>query len=279
VRKGGILTESRSRIYAPLVVLSLMVGLLAGCQTDHRGVSKPTVSAPVDTSASEMQDKAQQALKDGPLHAVLDGLKASAAKDPYMQVYSSIAAAPQLVVQLNDLAQSGLLAGIDIGNVKKMNFLGAYLDGKRMVFTPDYLKALAQTEPAHVRPPDAIIPNNLAFVMGHLAYHMGKTGPATTSFNNPMAFAQAKIADEAAADIQGWNDVIDAAEKENGNKQLSVPQVGFLIVSLRYRAVFMKASQSSQNLEYSQSGRIEPTQQNLAAMAVALSSTNIRDYE
>ena len=98
-------------------------------------------------------------------------------------------------------------------------------------------------------------------------------------FSDPRSFAQAKIADEAIADIEGWNTVIDAGQQQNGGKPLTVPQAGYMLTSLRYRAIFIKAGSGPQKIEYNKGGGIDPTPQNIGAMSAALSGTGLLDFE
>lgn len=264
------------RVHKLIAALPLMLGLLAGCKASQVGASDPAITPSPGLSAGDIQASADSVLQGGPLQALLEDLKAKASPEQSAQIWSAINASPPLIIQLNGLAKSGQLERIDIGSAEPF---GARADKKRIILMPDYLKALAQSQPAHVRPADGVAPNNLTFVLGHLAYHLAKASPPMSAFNSPMSYAQARIADEAASDIQGWNDTIGAAEKENGGKQLSVPQVGYILASLRYRAVFLKADQSNPKLAYAQTGRIELNPQNLAAVVTAIASTNVRDYE
>lgn len=234
-------------------------------------------------SAQQSSDtKTQSLLDSGPLHSVLENFAARSTPEQYAQVFQAIASSRQLAMQLNDLAQTGLFDGINVSGVKKNGIFGAFVDRTKIVFTADYLQAVAHTQPYDVRPPGAVLPNNLTFVLDHLAYHLrtARTAPTPSTTPNPLAFARAKIADEAVADIQGWNDVVDAAEAENSGKPLSPAQVGYLLLSLRYRVIFLKAGkQPSQKLEYAQDGRIELNQKNIDAVAVALANMNLFDIE
>ena len=59
--------------------------------------------------------------------------------------------------------------------------------------------------------PGDILPNNTVFALGHLAYHLGA---APTDPRGSQGYVVQKLVEQAAAFIQGWNDVVDAAQRE-----------------------------------------------------------------
>lgn len=90
------------------------------------------------------------------------------------------------------------------------------------------------------------------------------------------AFVHARLTNEAAAFIQGWNDMIDAAVQENAGKPLTTQQVGFLILNLRYRFAFSNASSKSA-VAFASDGTIVADDNNIGAIVSALENSPIAD--
>lgn len=81
------------------------------------------------------------------------------------------------------------------------------------------------------------LPNNLVFVLGAFAFHLQV--PPSLPPTNVAQFVQAQVERDASAFLEGWNDVVEAAAHDNGNKPLTVPQFSSMMLNLRYRAVFI----------------------------------------
>ena len=80
---------------------------------------------------------------------------------------------------------------------------------------------------------------------------------------------------DARAFIQGWNDVIEAATRENG-KPLTAHQQARVLLNLRYRAVFL-APLSERRIAATPSGTIEPTDRHVLAIVQRLGEMNVLD--
>ena len=91
------------------------------------------------------------------------------------------------------------------------------------------------------------------------------------------SFVKAHIEQDARSFIQGWNDVVDAAVRENGGKPLTVQQQGMLILNFRYRAVLVDKD-NQHKIAWSPSGAIEPTGQNVAALLEIVSRSRLLDF-
>src|SRR5581483_2611612 len=78
--------------------------------------------------------------------------------------------------QLNNLTKSGTLKGFELATdaqiVTATGRFGAALDQGRIAFTPAFFKAISTAQPFDLRSADDIPPNNMAFVLGHLAFHL-----------------------------------------------------------------------------------------------------------
>jgi hypothetical protein len=156
-------------------------------------------------------------------------------------------------------------------------------DGK-MVFMPVFLQNVAANQPWDVRQPDSIAPNNMVFVLGHLAAHIKAPPPVPKEGRGDLLSMGSslfdRLAGESSADIQGWNDVVDAATQQNGGKPPTGQQTAYLLMSLRYRAVFFNSLKNAkQKVAVAPSGRIEPTQDNINALMAALAITNLFDFD
>lgn len=213
------------------------------------------------------------------LDAVLQKLASSAPDSDVARIKKAIHASPALLGQLDALASSGKLRSITVkpGEVALASngaSFGAAFDAEGMVFSEAFLGK--QSRMAYdVRIPNEILPNNTVFLLGHLAYHLRDAQYVEQAAHRSAtedAFMAEVMRNEAAAFIQGWNDVVDAATLANGNKRLSGGQVGELLINLLYRSAFIKAmnAKGDQKLNFLKDGRIETSEQNLSAMAAAL---------
>lgn len=213
------------------------------------------------------------------LDAVLQKLSSSAPANDVAQIDKAIHASPALLGQLDALASSGKLKNITVksGEVAAVNNganFGAAFDTDGILLSEVFLGK--QNQMAYdVRIPNEVLPNNTVFVLGHLAYHLRDAQyveHAAHQAANEEEFLTEVMRNEAAAFVQGWNDVVDAATVANGNRPLSGGQAGELMINLLYRSAFIKAmnAKGDQKLNFSKDGRIEASEQNLNAMAAAL---------
>lgn len=188
-----------------------------------------------------------------PLGYVLAPFRSAATPDQRAELDAAIAASPALRGQLVALAHRNQLQAIRLGEAAGPDGapggpFGGYLKGEDIVLTPQLLEAAKQNRLMDTTIPDEIWPNNLVFVLGRLAYHAanpaglhpdkGPHPPATRD-----GYISLRLLDVAHADIQGWNDVVDAARQANHGKKLTVPQIGSLLMNLRYRAAFLAAQE------------------------------------
>jgi hypothetical protein len=175
---------------------------------------------------------------------------------------------------------------------------GAGISGTDWVFKSSFLQEQGTARIYDVVGKDDILPNNMVFALGHLAFHAqraeqfkkdeealkgGANGGALpsegkrTGLNSMDQWIDLRLRYEAGAFIQGWNDVYDAAELENHGNPLSANQIAILLLNLRNRAVFLKTM--NDHKLFSGSGRIEQTDANINAIVAALHDSKMVDIE
>lgn len=239
----------------------------------------------------------------GPLKIIIENLRQHATNDQYQLIAGAIGASPALTKQLTVLADSGLITELSIDTplyqAPRPNIFNAGISGTNWVFTSNFLKEQGTARIYDVVSKDDILPNNMVFALGHLAFH-AQTAPqykkdeealkqitdssaamaeaARTNVILPMKRSiDLRLRYEAGAFIQGWNDVYDAAVIENHGNLLSANQVGSLLLNLRNRAVFLKVM--NDHRLFSGSGQIEQTAANVDAIAAALHGSKMIDIE
>ena len=213
--------------------------------------------------------------------------------DEGRQVSIALGASPALVRHLREAAAARNIDKIQIRyshNGPILGRFGAHVDGGTIYLTDEFVEEQANNHLYDVVTPDEIYPNSLVFVLGHLAHHIAQPPPAPMVDVNPpphmdytadaVKFLHARMRDEAQAYIQGWNDMIEAASRENG-MPLSVRQVAQIIMNFRYRDPFVKAMRQSGDakLQMQNSGAIEMSDRNIDSIAQALNTTNVPDFD
>lgn len=214
------------------------------------------------------------------LQAILDGFRSQGTPDQYKQVADAITASPALARQLGDLAQAGRLTGFEIATPqrKQSSPFATTIDHGRIVFAGDFLAQVVKKRLYDVVTADQILPNNLVFVLGSFAYQLQNPGAQGQPAPSDMAsFVKAHLEKDTRSFIQGWDDVVDAAVKENGSKPLTVQQQGMLVLNLRYRILFLDKD-SQRKIAFSPSGAIDPTGQNVAAVMAIVVRTSLLDF-
>ncbi|CAN5751933.1 hypothetical protein BH11PSE3_BH11PSE3_23920 [soil metagenome] len=212
-----------------------------------------------------------------PLQEIVEGFGRHATLAQQRQFAEALAASPALARQLTAAAEAGRLVAIDVVPAQSLPnkpFL-ATIDRGRILFVPDFLDRVATRRLSGIVQRDDILPNNLVFVLGCLVSQL--QGPAVPPTTDMQIFIQANIARDARAFIQGWNDVVDAAERENGDRYLSAPQQLSLLENLRYRSVFLDRA-GRRIVPWTSSGAIDPTDQIVATLVEALRHSNLLDF-
>lgn len=224
----------------------------------------------------------------GRLEGELASLRAGIGPAQAGQVSAAITASPKLQAQMERMAADGRLTGIALrpmSEVRKLGPFDAAADHGVMVLTGELLAQLANAHLYDMVAPGEVFPNNTTFVLAHLAYHVAHplvapqaSGPDATA--SRRAYIKARLRDEAGAYVQAWNDTVDGARLASPNGRVSPPQVSEIMLNLRYRFVFVKALRGPQAmLRLSPSGDIAPSDQNLEAIAIALSASPIADLQ
>jgi len=256
------------------VIISAIV-LSALTQQGHaqKAPQSAQEQAAVSPSAPLMNDR---------LQSMLDAFAKSATHDQTQQVAGAIMASPALTQQLDDLADTGKLKGIELRppvHTDTSPFPNT-IDHGVIVLTREFLTQNATKRLFDVVIKDEILPNNLVFALGGLTFHLQNEDAVAAAMAKPgldeATFLKTHMDDDAGSFIQGWNDVIDAAINENGNKPLTIPQQGMLDLNLRYRAVLEDGGKNT--IVNAPSGKIEPTAQNVAAIEEILRHTQLLDF-
>lgn len=200
----------------------------------------------------------------------------------------AINASPRLLSALNELTSSGKLIALRVvpqstaASMPKSGPFNAWISEAGIVFTDTMLLELQKNKLSDVSHANDIYPNNLTFVLGHLAYHL-KTGEDIGTVAKSMGmqeFMSRRLESEASAFIQGWNDMTDAALTANGGRPLSPQQVASLFMNLRYRFAFAKALQQTDNkLQIAPSGFIEMSAANIGAIVDGLKTSPVADIQ
>jgi len=224
------------------------------------------------------------------LEHVLGKLAEKAPADQVARLREAIASSPSLEAQLNALATSGELTQFAVGNEvtlpPKVGPFSAWIHGTTWAFHADFIGHHGKTRLYDVVRPGDILPDNLVFALGHLAYK-AKTakamdvGSASAKALSLQQWVVLRMTNDAEATIQAWNDTVDAAEEENGGAHLTVAQQASMLINLQYRGALLKAMQAPEEgkLVVARDGRIEMTAANVAAVTKALSTSTVFDVQ
>lgn len=224
-----------------------------------------------------------------PLMRITDELKSNSTAEQYQLISGAIDSSLALSTQMNELANAGLLTHLMVESPDTQIF-GARIDGTSWLFTPAFLREQASKRLYDVVAPDDILPNNMVFALGHLAFHarnvkqfaanvdaIKKASTTNMAAALPLLI-QLRLQEEAQAFIQGWNDVIDAAVQQNHGVLLTGNQGGNLILNLRHRWLFLKVSEGGANL-FSVDGHIDPSAENIEAIVGVLHNSEVIDIQ
>lgn len=209
------------------------------------------------------------------LQSIVDVLAQHSSLQQHKQLGDALGASGALAGQLNAAAESGRLTGIEISARRPSNLFAATILDKRIVLAADFLPQLGKQRYYDVAMPDDILPDNLVFVLGAFASWL--VTPPVSSDLDRHGYLTASANRNARGFIQGWNDVVDAAVRQNGKRPLSMPQLASLMMNLRYRVVFTN-SVTSNAIKWSATGTIEPSAQNIAAVAGGLRNMKLLDF-
>ena len=209
------------------------------------------------------------------LQSIVDTLAQHSSLQQHKQFGDALAASGALAGQLNAAAESGRLTGIEISPQRPSNRFSATILDKQIVLAADFLPQLGKQRYYDVAMPDDILPDNLVFVLGAFASWL--VAPEVSPDQGLNGYMTASLNRNARGFIQGWNDVVDAAVRQNGKRPLSMPQLGSLMMNLRYRVVFTNATASTA-LKWSPTGTIDPSDQNVAAVASGLRKMKLLDF-
>jgi hypothetical protein len=241
------------------------------------------------------------------LQSILDNLKEHSTSAQYQMFTDAINASPILAGQLNDLAATGTLAEFSIGEPSQLpprkGPFSAWINGSVWAFTPEFMQQQAKIRLYDVVQPDDILPDNMVFSLGQLAFVASSAGGVNAaeqalkarqiqshSTNSSLLMAKPEdlmhewmnihLERDSAAFIQAWNDMLDAAVQQNSGRTVTVRQAASLLMNLRYRALFINAMNSADHkLQISNSGYIASNETNRNAISAALSNMSLFDLQ
>ncbi len=208
--------------------------------------------------ASDRQISTQVRGAQTALDGILAELRARSTPAQYDVFATAIQTSPQLAAQLKKLTKEGLLKQITIEQSSGPAW-GAWRDGARWTFTPEYVATLAPHRIFDVVQEGEIMPSNMAFALGYMAWHTqhreerekleqeahnSASSASTDQTTERNRWIDRRLGMEARAFIQGWNNVMDAATAQNRGAPLSPTQIGALALNLVFREPFMQESRA-----------------------------------
>ncbi|WP_010091315.1 hypothetical protein [Burkholderia ubonensis] len=253
------------------------------------------VASPLTAGATDVQKLAQRAQSsDISIESILADLRGRSTQSQYEAFANAIRHSPALAAQLNELVRAGLLTriSIDSGEASQGRSFGAMRSGSTWVFTPSFVADQGPRRIHDVVSDDDILPDNMVFALGFMAWRTTHDeevtkalGAMRESTDAPMAkmewLVKLNIRIDAGAFIQGWNDVVDAAVRQNRGVPLTVSQGNALMMNLRYRGPLLKAvTAASPNPKLRmESSSIPYDMKNVAALASALQESQLIDIQ
>jgi len=232
-------------------------------------IALAAVQSSVSVAASEAPSAGLQVL--------LDDFALHASKDQTKDVSDAVMASPALARQLGDLVAANQFKGFAIVSEESLQGspFAATIDHGKIVFTARFLEQPAQQRIFDIVHPGDILPNNLVFALGALAFHLQAAATPKTMPADKETFMHLAMEEDASSFLQGWNDVVDAAIHENHDQPLVVSQQGALWLNLRYRSVIPGTDNS---LDQSPSGALPLTDKNVAKVGEFISHVNMLDF-
>ena len=221
--------------------------------------------------------------ENGVFRDVLQDLGKTAPND-FQQISEAVEASEFLQHELNELISAKRFDGFSIAPRSqlegyKAGMFGGFAQGSRIVLATEYLQALKPSRLFDVVYADDVLPDNTVFAIAHLLYHL-RLPLDPRAYPSRSAFTEAALRSEAMAFIQGWNAVLQAAERKNGGKLLSPRQQGQLLMNTRYRFAFIGAMNGENDaLDFSPTGVLEASERNVMAIATALRNAAHADIE
>jgi hypothetical protein len=220
------------------------------------------------------------------LQKILTTFYATASSEQASLVRAAIVASPDLAQQANESATLGTLKSIEVISKDQMIKLkrlemGAAIDDEhgRLLFTPEFFSFIAVSPPPSGEKGPDIARNNLIFVIGHhLAlldshkkYPPNLPGPTLVMYH---------VWDEGKGYLQGWNDVVAAAEKQNSGKNLDDAALSNLRAHLWWGHILIAATvKSGHRATLTPSGRFVISGDTVAALAETVAPMPIQYIE
>lgn len=262
------------------IALSLVVFVLSGCSWWHTIRHEQAKPAPAANDVRPIQDvrPTRPTVK-----GLIEDVRAHSALEQYGLFTQAIQASPQLSAQLQLLIDEGLLSRIVIGQESPQGW-GAWRDGSTWVFMPAFVANLSPHRIYDVVTDSDILPNNMAFVLGYMAYHAqhekelekGLAGisslPTMSNEDKQDRSIELHVRVDAGAFIQGWNNVVNVATTQNQGIPLTERQSAALLLNFIFREPFLIESivREYESLPPSQKRIAVPAAQSLASFGPSL---------
>ena len=193
------------------------------------------------------------------------------------QLVAAIESSPPLKAEFVTLIASGKFEKFEIvpssdPRLKDTPFQARVANG-RIIFTANFLEAQRPKRLFDVVQEGDVIPDNLVFVLGHLAEHLEHPFEIPDPRPSREQFLSLVLHDEASAYIAGWNALAASLPGKS-----SVIRDGSALMNLRYRAVFIHAMDAVPDL-INEQGQIAPLPANRDAIANALKASPVADFQ
>lgn len=208
---------------------------------------------------------------------IMRHFEASVAPKYYVQIAGAISISPRLRDELNELADSGKFTGFIVNDRSKIangkvTLFGGFTQGTKIVLTTEYLQVLLKSRYTNIAHDKSMKADNTVFALAHLVHHL-QMSVNPEQYDTPENYNKAKLRDEAAAFIEGWNAMLDVARTQNRGKNLTAAQISGLLSNTRYNFAF----QGLQN--WNRDGTIREDADSLEHIEQTLGHSSIEDIE
>lgn len=205
--------------------------------------------------------------------------KSTSSPEEFKQVADTLAEAPHIADYLNEIPDFKGFKVVDLKDRGSKNPYAGFVKNGHIVLARELLQSLKQRQYMHHSPAGTILPNQMVFVLSHLAFHLKGNDKPNPRAPSPGIFAERMLKYEARAYIHSWNALIDWAIAQNQAKPLEVFQIGELMLQSRYRGPVNSAHQQTPKLVMEASGHIKETESNVAALSQAIAKLPVSEIE
>lgn len=226
--------------------------------------------------AQSQETSSQQAA----VNAVIKSNQASLNTQSADRVSQAVGCSKSLLSDLSSMIQTGALKEINISATPSGSFQG-YTTNQSVLLTEQLMSVLSEAKHSVYQSDQQVSVNQAAFVLSYLAYRLRTADSVSMSnFANPFAFSQANMRNISTAFLTGWNSMVECATNRNAEKTLTVGQVGELLFRARYKsALMLPRNHRLASKFFTESGKINLSQENIDAVAEVLSNSRVADIK